>query len=97
MKEEREIHSYSSMQRSHSWRTEPGFKLTASTESPCFPRPHLEDEVADFIWVGGPGSVYGGGDEGWCHVVAENHLRPGLESPVELGDVIVLNENKRDQ
>lgn len=40
--------------------------------------PHLDDEVADFIWVGGPGAVHGGGDEGWCHVVAENHLRPGL-------------------
>lgn len=56
--------------------------------------PHLDDEVADFIWVGWPGTVHGCGDEGWRHIVAENHLRPGLQPPVELGDVIVLYENK---
>jgi hypothetical protein len=58
--------------------------------------PYLDDEVPDFIWVGGPGSVHGGGDEGWHYIVSENHLRPGLQSPVELGDVIVLYENKWD-
>lgn len=55
---------------------------------------HLNDEVANFIWVGWPGTVHGCGDEGGCHIVAENHLRPGLQAPVELGDVIVLYENK---
>ena len=56
--------------------------------------PHLNDEVADFIWVGWPRTVHGCGDEGWCHIVAENHLRPGLQTPVELGDVIVLQESE---
>ena len=56
--------------------------------------PHLNDEVANFIWVGWPRTVHGCGDEGWCHIVAENHLRPGLQTPVELGDVIVLQESE---
>ena len=57
------------------------------------PTPHLDDEVADFIWVGWPRTVHGCGDEGWCHIIAENHLRTGLQTPVELGDVIVLQES----
>ena len=58
------------------------------------PTPHLDDEVADFIWVGWPRTVHGCGDEGWCHIIAENHLRTGLQTPVELGDVIVLQESE---
>lgn len=54
--------------------------------------PHLDDEVADFIRVGWTWTVHGCGDEGRCHIVAENHLRPGLQTPVELGDVVVLHE-----
>lgn len=57
--------------------------------------PHLDDEVANFIWVGWPWTVCGCGDEGWHHIVAENQLRPGLQAPVELGDVIVLHERGR--
>lgn len=60
------------------------------------PTPHLDDEVADFIWVGWPRTVHGCGGEGWCHIIAENHLRTGLQTPVELGDVIVLPEREED-
>lgn len=58
------------------------------------PMPHLDDEVPNLIWVGWTWTVHGCGDEGRCHIIAENDLRPGLQTTVELGDVIVLHESQ---
>lgn len=83
---------------------ESGFEQRAKTPNPCWflirglpqagPTPHLNDEVANFIWVGWTGTVHWSGDESWRYIIAENHLRPGLQTPMQLSDVIVLGERE---